>query len=133
LGADHQELRFMWERAKVDWGRQRPGGTARFEGVKVGNKKRRVDLLNQMGIYVLYDKFEQPIQVRVRGPAGAVAQTHGDGLGKAAGRYSRKGHTQCLLDLDEVGLLSPENHSDSPLHGLGSPLKPNPGEADSIF
>jgi hypothetical protein len=102
----------MWERAKVDWGRQRPGGTARFEGVKVGNKKRRVDLLNQMGIYVLYDKFEQPIQVRVRGPAGAVAQTHGDGLGKAAGRYSRKGHTQCLLDLDEVGLLSRENHRD---------------------
>jgi hypothetical protein len=54
---------FMWERAKVDWGRQGPGGTDRFEGVKAGNKKRRVDFLDQMGIYVLYDKFEQPIQV----------------------------------------------------------------------
>ena len=54
---------FMWERDKVDWGRRGPGGRARFQGIKVGNKKRKVDFLNQMGIYVLYDKFEQPIQI----------------------------------------------------------------------
>jgi len=29
----------------------------------VGKKKRKVDFLGQMGIYVLYDKFEQPIQI----------------------------------------------------------------------
>jgi hypothetical protein len=54
---------FMWEREKVDWGRQARGAKARFEGVMVGNTKRIVDFRKQMGIYVSYDKFEQPIQI----------------------------------------------------------------------
>jgi hypothetical protein len=29
----------------------------------VGNRKRRVQFAEQMGIYVLYDKFEQPVQI----------------------------------------------------------------------
>jgi hypothetical protein len=29
----------------------------------VGNRKRKVSFLDQMGIYVLYDKFEQPVQI----------------------------------------------------------------------
>jgi hypothetical protein len=54
---------FMWERDKVDWGRQGRGGTSSFEGVMVGNRKRRVDFVDQMGIYVLYDRFENPVQI----------------------------------------------------------------------
>lgn len=54
---------FMWERDKVHWGRKGPGGNKRFDGVMVGDKKRTVNFLGQMGIYVLYDRFEQPIQV----------------------------------------------------------------------
>jgi hypothetical protein len=54
---------FMWERDKVHWGRKGPGGNKRFDGVMVGNKKRVVDFLEQMGIYVLYDRFERPIQI----------------------------------------------------------------------
>jgi hypothetical protein len=54
---------FMWERKEVDWGRRGPGGSARFMGVMVGDTKRKVDFLKQMGIYVLYDRFEQPVQI----------------------------------------------------------------------
>jgi hypothetical protein len=54
---------FMWEREKVDWGRQGRGGTSSFEGVMVGNRKRCVQFVEQMGIYVLYDRFEQPVQI----------------------------------------------------------------------
>jgi len=54
---------FMWERDKVDWGRRGPGGTSSFKGVMVGNRRRVVEFSDQMGIYVLYDRFEQPIQV----------------------------------------------------------------------
>jgi hypothetical protein len=54
---------FMWERDKVVWGKPGPGGTSSLEGVMVGNRKRRVQFADQMGIYVLYDKFEQPVQI----------------------------------------------------------------------
>jgi hypothetical protein len=54
---------FMWERDKVVWGKPGPGGTSSLEGVMVGNRKRRVQFAEQMGIYVLYDKFEQPVQI----------------------------------------------------------------------
>jgi hypothetical protein len=54
---------FMWERDKVDWGRRGPGGSSSFKGVMVHNRKRVVEFADQMGIYVLYDKFEQPVQV----------------------------------------------------------------------
>lgn len=54
---------FMWERHEVDWGRPGPGGIARFEGRQVGDLKRVVDFQQQMGIYVLYDRFERPVQV----------------------------------------------------------------------
>lgn len=54
---------FMWERDKVEWGKKGPGGSASFDGIRAGNKKRRVNFLEQMGIYVLYDKFEQPVQI----------------------------------------------------------------------
>jgi hypothetical protein len=54
---------FMWERDKVDWGRRGPGGSASFDGFMVNSRKRRVSFLGQMGIYVLYDRFEQPIQI----------------------------------------------------------------------
>lgn len=54
---------FMWEREKVRWGSRGPGGKAVFMGTMVGNKKRQVDFLGQVGIYVLYDRFEQPVQV----------------------------------------------------------------------
>ena len=47
----------------MDWGRRGPGGSASFRGVMVGNQKRQVDFLEQMGIYVLYDRFEQPVQI----------------------------------------------------------------------
>jgi len=40
-----------------------PGGTSSLEGVMVGNRKRRVQFAEQMGIYVQYDKFEQPVQI----------------------------------------------------------------------
>ena len=43
---------FMWEREKMGWGR--PTGRY-FDGVMVGNKKRKVSFLKQMGIYVLYE------------------------------------------------------------------------------
>jgi len=54
---------FMWERQKVNWGRRGAGGNSALEGVMVGNRKRRVDFSEQIGIYVLYDKFEQPVQI----------------------------------------------------------------------
>ena len=54
---------FMWERDKVDWGKRGPGGTASFDGILEGNQRRRVNFLEQMGIYVLYDRFEQPVQI----------------------------------------------------------------------
>ena len=54
---------FMWERDKVDWGKKGPNGAARFEGVAVKNKKRIVSFLDQIGIYILYEKFEQPVQI----------------------------------------------------------------------
>ncbi len=44
-------------------GEKGPGRTARFTGVMVGDKKRKVDFRDQMGIYVLYEKFENPIQI----------------------------------------------------------------------
>lgn len=53
----------MWERDKITWGSRGPGGAASFDGVMVGNKKRRVSFLGQMGIYVLYDRSEHPIQI----------------------------------------------------------------------
>jgi hypothetical protein len=53
----------MWERDKVDWGRQGRSGSASFNGVMVGNKNRKVSFLDQMGTYVLYDRFEQPVQI----------------------------------------------------------------------
>jgi hypothetical protein len=37
--------------------------TSSVEGVMVGNRKRRVEFAEQMGIYVLYDKWEQPVQI----------------------------------------------------------------------
>lgn len=58
-----QNFGFMWERSEVAWGRPGPGGNARFEGRQVGKLKRVVDFQQQMGIYVLYDRFEQPVQV----------------------------------------------------------------------
>ena len=58
-----QNLGFMWERKAANWGQPGKGGKATFEGVKVGNKKRVVDFRGQMGIYVLYDRFENPVQV----------------------------------------------------------------------
>jgi len=58
-----QNFGFMWDRSEVAWGRPGPGGNARFEGRQVGNLKRVVDFQQQMGIYVLYDRFEQPVQV----------------------------------------------------------------------
>jgi hypothetical protein len=58
-----QNFGFMWDRSEVDWGRRGPGGRASFRGVKVGNTKRIVDFQEQMGIYVLYDRFEQPVQI----------------------------------------------------------------------
>jgi hypothetical protein len=58
-----QNFGFMWDRSEVDWGRRGPGGNARFVGVQVGNTKRVVDFQQQMGIYVLYDRFEQPVQI----------------------------------------------------------------------
>jgi hypothetical protein len=58
-----QNFGFMWERSEVAWGRPGPGGNARFEGRQVGNLKRVVDFQQQMGIYVLYDRFEPPVQV----------------------------------------------------------------------
>lgn len=54
---------FMWERDKVDWGRPGRGGNSLFEGFMVGNRSRRVDFSGQMGIYVLYDRFEHPVQI----------------------------------------------------------------------
>jgi hypothetical protein len=54
---------FMWERDKIDWGRPGPGGSSSSKGVMVGNRKRVVEFADQMGIYVLYDRFEQPVQI----------------------------------------------------------------------
>lgn len=54
---------FMWEREKVDWGKKGPNGGARFDGISAKNRKRVVSFLDQMGIYVLYDKFEHPVQI----------------------------------------------------------------------
>jgi hypothetical protein len=54
---------FMWDRDKVQWGSRGPGGAASFDGIMVGRRKRRVSFLAQMGIYVLYDRFEQPVQI----------------------------------------------------------------------
>ena len=54
---------FMWEREKVDWGSPGRGRGSSLIGRKVHNKKRVVDFAIQMGIYVLYDKFEQPVQI----------------------------------------------------------------------
>jgi len=58
-----QNFGLMWDRDEVVWGRRGPGGNARLDGVMVGNKKRQVSFVDQMGIYVLYDRFEQPVQV----------------------------------------------------------------------
>ncbi len=54
---------FMWEREKVDWGTQGRGGRAILRGRMVKNRRREVDFSEQMGIYVLYDRFEQPVQI----------------------------------------------------------------------
>jgi hypothetical protein len=54
---------FMWERDKVYWGARAPGDRSTLEGVMVHNRKRRVDFSDQMGIYVLYDRFEHPVQI----------------------------------------------------------------------
>ena len=54
---------FMWERDKVQWGSAGRGGGGSLDGIMVGNKKRKVDFTGQMGIYVLYDRFEQPVQI----------------------------------------------------------------------
>jgi len=54
---------FMWERDKIQWGSRGPGGAGSFDGVMLKNKKRTVNFLGQMGIYVLYDRFEQPVQI----------------------------------------------------------------------
>jgi hypothetical protein len=54
---------FMWERKKIDWGRRGPGGNRSLKGRMVGHKRRVVEFAGQMGIYVLYDKFEQPGQI----------------------------------------------------------------------
>ena len=54
---------FMWERDKIDWGRRGPGGNRSLKGRMVGYKRRVVEFAGQMGIYVLYDKFEQPVQI----------------------------------------------------------------------
>jgi hypothetical protein len=54
---------FMWQRDKVNWGSKGPGKKASLMGQQVGNLKRHVDFASQMGIYVLYDRFEAPVQV----------------------------------------------------------------------
>ena len=54
---------FMWERDQVNWGQQGRGGSSSLDGAQNGKLKRRVNFLEQMGIYVLYDKFEQPVQI----------------------------------------------------------------------
>jgi hypothetical protein len=54
---------FMWERDKVEWGVRGRGGRATLLGRMVKNRRREVDFSDQMGIYVLYDRFEQPVQI----------------------------------------------------------------------
>lgn len=54
---------FMWERDKVDWGAPGRGSAATLKGRMLKNKHRVVDFSQQMGIYVLYDRFEQPVQI----------------------------------------------------------------------
>lgn len=54
---------FMWERDKVDWGTQARGARAVLFGRMVKRRRREVDFSEQMGIYVLYDRFEQPVQI----------------------------------------------------------------------
>lgn len=52
---------FMWEREKVNWGRPNVMGT--LMGRKVKKRDLIVDFRDQLGIYVLYDRFESPVQV----------------------------------------------------------------------
>jgi hypothetical protein len=54
---------FMWDRDEVNWGRRGPGGTGSLKGFMVGGVKRIVEFSDQIGIYVLYEKFEQPVQI----------------------------------------------------------------------
>lgn len=54
---------FMWERDKVDWGARGRGGRAVLVGKMVDSRSREVDFSEQMGIYVLYDRFEKPVQI----------------------------------------------------------------------
>jgi len=54
---------FMWEREKVVWGAPGRGTPAALHGRMVHNKNRVVDFTEQMGIYVLYDQFEHPVQI----------------------------------------------------------------------
>jgi hypothetical protein len=53
---------FMWEREKVDWGRQRVRGHLRGRKAR-GRRGPVIDIRGRLGIYVLYDRFEQPVQV----------------------------------------------------------------------
>ena len=61
--ATKKNFGFMWERDKVNWGQPGRGGGSSFEGTMVGDRRRHVDFEDQMGIYVLYDRFEQPVQI----------------------------------------------------------------------
>lgn len=54
---------FMWERDNVDWGARSRGARAKLVGRMVKKLGRKVDFSDQMGIYVLYDRFEQPVQI----------------------------------------------------------------------
>jgi hypothetical protein len=54
---------FMWERDKVDWGSRGRGRGSSLIGRRVNNLERVVDFAEQTGIYVLYDRFEQPVQI----------------------------------------------------------------------
>ena len=53
---------FMWTRDAVEWGR-RGVKAGSIKGFCVNNIEKIAEFNNQIGVYVLYDRFEQPIQV----------------------------------------------------------------------
>jgi hypothetical protein len=54
---------FMWEPNQVNWGSRGKGNSAKLLGQRKGNLDQHIDFAEQKGIYVLYDKFENPVQI----------------------------------------------------------------------
>jgi hypothetical protein len=108
---------FMWERGEVEWGKRGQRGT--LLGIKRTFQKQVIDFRRQLGIYVLYDRFDQPIQIGQTDKLFQRFQQHKrDHLRNRWTRFSWFGFhpvdekNNCLLTSEQVAQISFQDAKD---------------------